>query len=494
MTRHILAALSLLAFATTAAAQSADQSARLDMLQAQIEALQKQVEALKADAAKAAPQWKGAPQWAGEDGFSFKPRGRLQLDSGYIGIPDGYAANRNLGFNSRVRRFNLGAEGTLPGGFGYKVETEFANASVAFEDVYLTYAPKGAAWGLKLGNQEVLPSLEQMTSSSHVSFMERAQMNDAFNASRRLGLVLGVHDKADTLRLDIGLFTAHSIDGSFDNDGWISSARAVYAPMVGGGRLHFGVNAQHRDFQSNDNGVASTSNGAPSTNQLARYRARPFLQNTDVRFVDTGSFAAHGDNLLGLEFAGIFKSLHFASEAQWVRVNAYRAGGIATGLDAFAGGSAVTPTSDPTFFSGYAELGYFLTGETRSYREGSWNRPKLAHPFNKGGWGAVQVVGRVDYVDLDSGALKNGATNNFATGVSSLAAANSRLARGGKQTGYLFGINWWPADYLRFIVNYIHTEVEGGPLAATAKPLSTAPVDQRKYSTDAVAVRAQVEF
>ena len=104
------------------------------------------------------------------------------------------------------------------------------------------------------------------------------------------------------------------------------------------------------------------------------------------------------------------------------------------------------------------------------------------------------MVGRVDYLDLDSNKIKNGATNNFANGTSTLAALNARLGRGGKQTGYILGLNWMPQDYVRFLVNYIHTEVEGGPFAAIVNPLSTQPVDQRRFSTDAFAVRAQVDF
>ena len=67
-----------------------------------------------------------------DDGWSFKPRGRFQYDAAYIGNPDDDprpSLNRNLGFNSRVRRMRLGVEGTLPGDFGYKFEADFANSS-----------------------------------------------------------------------------------------------------------------------------------------------------------------------------------------------------------------------------------------------------------------------------------------------------------------------------------------------------------------------------
>ena len=45
--------------------------------------------------------------------------------------------------------------------------------------------------------------------------------------------------------------------------------------------------------------------------------------------------------------------------------------------------------------------GYFFTGETRGYKDGLWDRTKVLKPFSKGGLGAFQVIGRVDYLDLD---------------------------------------------------------------------------------------------
>lgn len=469
--------------------------AKTALLEAQIEALQKQLDDLKAQVTKVTPSWKGAPQFADEKGgWSFKPRGRIQYDAGYISEPDGFTVNRNLGFNSRVRRIRLGAEGTIPGGFGYKIDVDFANAAVGFGDAFLSYTSKDKKFGAKIGNQETFTGLDQMTSSNYISFLERAQMNDAFLNNRRLGISAGIRSKDDIIRFDVGAFAAHTIDSSIDNDGFIVGGRFTASPKALGGMLHIGANIQYRDYQSNDNGVASTSIGAPSTNQIARFRARPFLQTTDVRFVDTGNFAGKNDLVLGAELAGIFGPLHFASEAQITRVNAYSAGDIATGRDAFVGGSVVTPTGDPSFFGAYGEVGYFLTGETRGYKEGVFNRTKVKKPLSKGGSGAFQLVGRIDYLDLDSNRIKNGATNNFANGTSTLAALNTRLARGGKQAGYLLGLSWMPEDYVRFLVNYIHGEIEGGPFAAAAKPLSTRPVDERKYSVDGVALRAQIDF
>ena len=115
--------------------------ARAAALEAQIEGLQAQITELKAAVTKATPSWKGAPQWTDSEGWSFKVRGRLIIDTAYAPKPDNYVANRNLGFNTRVRRFRIGVEGAIPGGFGYKAEVDYANSTVGFGDVVLTYAP-----------------------------------------------------------------------------------------------------------------------------------------------------------------------------------------------------------------------------------------------------------------------------------------------------------------------------------------------------------------
>ncbi|MEO6063959.1 MAG: porin, partial [Thermoflexales bacterium] len=171
--------------AIAAATPVDDAEAKIELLQAQVEALQEALEGVKAQMAKATPTWKGAPLYEDKDeGWSFKPRGRIQYDAGFVSNPDnqpnGGLLTRNLGFNTRVRRIRLGAEGTIPGGFGYKFEMDYANSTVGFGDAIITYAPKGKIWNWAVGNQESLDGLEQITSSRFISFMERAAFNDAF--------------------------------------------------------------------------------------------------------------------------------------------------------------------------------------------------------------------------------------------------------------------------------------------------------------------------
>ncbi len=493
-------------------AQKADQpiaASEAAELRAQIAALRAEIDALKADrlmpepapaslavpTSAVTPTWLGAPQFSDEEsGWTFKPRGRLHVDVGHVGIPGAYSANRNLGFNASVRRIRLGAEGRMPGGFGYRWEADFANNEVSFSDVFISWSGQNSPLTFRVGNLATLGNLERMSSINNTTVPERNQFDEAFLNNRRIGGTVAY--QAKELRLEAGLFAAHSLDNSFDNDGWISAARGVYAPKAFGGQLHFGLNWQHRNFQSNDGGTVSTSASAPSTNQLARYRARPFTRLTDVRFVDTGPFAAKSDAVFGLEAAAIFRGLYVSGEAQLVRTNAYAAGDLAAGLDGFSGGNvAVVPTGDPTFLGLYGEVGYFLTGETRGYKDGAWSRTKVLNPLSTaGGTGAFQIAVRFEHLDLDSDELKSGLTNDFTSGATNLAALSARLGRGGMQTGYLLALNWYPIDHIRVMLNYGRIEVRGGPLAAQIKPLSVLPIDQRSFGTDLFAARFQLEF
>ena len=476
-----------------------DAQAKIELLQAQVEALQASLEAIKTQMVKATPSWKGAPLYEDKDeGWSFKPRGRIQYDAGFVSNPNDNLITRNLGFNARVRRIRLGAEGTIPGGFGYKFEMDYANASVGFGDAIITYAPKGKPWNWTIGNHESLNGLEQITSSRFTSFIERAAFDDAFINTRRIGANVGFVNKAGDLRLNAGLFAAHSIDASLDNEGWIAAARGTYSPLMGATQLHLGANYQHRKFQANNGGTTSGSAGAPSGNRLARYRARPFSQLTDVRFVDTGNYAAKSDDIFGLEFGAIHKSLHFAAEGQYLKSNAYGAGDTLSFTDSatlnlFPGNlaSVLVPSGNPNFWGGYVEAGYFFTGETRGYKNGLWDRTKVLKPFSKGGWGALQLNGRLDYLDLDSNKVKNGFTNNFQTGTFT---PSVNLGRGGKQLGLLAGLIWIPEDYMRFYLQYSRAEITGGPQAGIVKPTSTKPLDDRKYGVDVVMTRAQIDF
>ncbi len=368
----------------------------------------------------------GAPRIGSTDGWSLKPRGRLQYDFGHISRPDGIA-NPGLGSVEELRRARIGIEGTMPGGFGYVFEIDVAPDVVEFTDAFLTYKASSRIT-LTAGQHNNFQSLDEVTSSRFSSFIERSAFTDAFNFERRLGVSGTYVDGPVTAQL--GLFHDNLLDVD-DGDTAIGvDGRIVYAPRIGTGQLHLGASAHWRD-----NGDLTGT---------TRYRQRPLLHATDVRFIGTPALAVEKETSFGLEAAWIRGPLHVTGEAHWMNAD-----------------TAAGPGR--TFFGFYAEAGWFLTGETRGYRGARWDRTRVRRSVEEGGFGAVQAVVRWDRLDLNSGPV-----------------------RGGTQNGLQASLIWIPTDYVRFMLNYARLAYEGAIVPAAG--------GVRNYDVDVVGVRAQLDW
>lgn len=459
---------------------AADLRAQVEALAAQVKALQAQLDGVKASIVQEVPSWKGAPQYDDKAaGFSFKPKGQIQFDAGYVGFPSGRQLNgtvgglnyNDLGFGSRIRRATIGVEGSLPGGFSYNAEFNLAQGLVDYEDIFIAYQAKGSPLRVQVGNTWPLSSLETLTSSRFTSFLERASFTDGFGDIRRLGASVALLDPTnDRFTLTAGLWGQPVNDNAFNRTGWEAAARATYSPRFGDTLLHLGASAHHRVNNRDAQGL--------------QYRSRPLTQITDQRFVDTGVIASDGDDIAGLELGAVHKSLHFAAEAQKLWVRGYRPGDVDNHPNNLIVGTRYS--GDPSFTGGYAELGYYLTGESRGYRGGRWDRTKVLHPFDKGGWGALQINARFDYLKLSD-----------QVGGTTLAAPD--YVNGGTQRAYEESVIWIPTDYLRFIAQYGHLDVSGGPRVVAASPglfplRTTIPVNRRSFGVDTGAIRAQLDF
>jgi phosphate-selective porin OprO/OprP len=343
--------------------------------------------------AAAAPSvaFKGAPEIKGKDGWTFKPRGRANIDAGFVSAPSSTGADS--GFDAETRRIRLGVSGKIPGGFGYKIEADFAENEVALTDAIITYKDGGLT--LSAGQHNNFQGLEELSSSLHTSFIERSAWTDAFGFERRVGFS-GQYSAGDLL-VQGGVFADNSED--LPNDNWSLDGRVVYAPKLGNTQLHFGGSLHHNML-----GDGST----------VRYRQRPLVHFTDNRFVNTDRFSATSETGYGLEAAAISGPFHVTLEGFSQNVNR------PTGFE------------DPSFFGGFVEAGYFFTkGDTRGYKSGTFNRVKPANPVGSGGFGALQANVRYDHLDLnDAGIL------------------------GGTQDSYQASLIWTMTDYTRLLLNY----------------------------------------
>ena len=371
--------------------------------------------------------WKGAPEMKGDDGWSFKPRGRILYDFGTVNAPDSIV-DPGLGFASEARRIRLGASGSIPGGFGYKLEADFAGNSIDLTDAFFTYEDGGLT--VTLGQHNTFQGLEELSSSNDTSFIERAGYTDAFGFERRVGISAqyGVSD----LLFQAGVFTSNVGDLDDDENNAVGfDVRAVAMPKFGDVQTHFGASYHYRDL-----GDSIMSR---------RYRQRPAVHFTDTRFINTGNIGdAKSETSYGLEAAVISGRFHAAAEGHWLKLN--RTGNLA----------------DPTFFGGSVEAGFFLTDDTRGYKEGVFKGVKVSNPVGKGGLGAWQVNARYDRLDLvDAGIV------------------------GGTQDAYQASLIWTPVDYVRFLLTYARLDYGNAAVLAAGSG---------NYSVDSFAGRLQLSF
>ena len=375
-------------------------------------------------------RFQGAPRFGSSDGWSIKPRGRVQYDFGHISRPNGITVD-GLGSVDELRRARIGVEGTAPHGFGYAFEIDISTDVIEIADAILTYKASDRIT-LTLGHHNNIQSLEELTSSRFTSFVERAAFTDAFGFERRLGLSGTLTSGPVTAQL--GIFHDNLLDID-DGDSAIGvDARLVYGPRLGGTQLHLGGS-----FHWRDNGDL-VGNGVNT-----RYRQRPLIHATDVRFVATPSLPVDQETGFGLEAAVIRGPFHAAAEAYWLSAD------------------SIAPAASPNLFGGYAELGWFLTGEQRGYRGAKFDRTRVRRSIEEGGFGALQLNLRYDYLDLNSGTV-----------------------RGGIQRGIQAGITWIPTDYARLLLNYARLSYDDAAIAAAN--------GDRDYRVDVVAVRAQIDF
>jgi len=111
----------------------------------------------------------------------------------------------------------------------------------------------------------------------------------------------------------------------------------------------------------------------------------------------------------------------------------------------------------------------------------------VLHPITEGGMGAWQVNGRFDFTDLNEtvGGPINVLTGNGITYIN-----------GGSSKGYEASLIWLPIDYVKFMLQYAHSDISGGPSARAFSGFKTpAPAGFRhKYGVDAMTFRTQLDF
>ena len=359
---------------------------------------------------------KGLRAQSADSHYSFKIGGRIMNDWAVFdedgdtrtffavdGVTPGF------GSGTEFRRARLYVAGQVYERFVFKAQYDFAGGDADFKDVYFGLKGVPGLGEVKIGHFKEAFSLEELTSSKYITFMERS-LPIAFAPSRNTGIAFHNPILGNRATVAAGVFRDADDfgDGFGQQDNYNFTARVTGLPMyeeAGRRLLHVGLSYSHK-----------TRDG------MIRFRQRPEAHLSPVRFVDTGSFEANGVDLLSGEIAAVFGPLSIQAEY----------------LPAFV---STAGSSDLTLQGYYVYGSLFLTGENRAYNDkrGVFSRVKPKHSFldGKGGVGAVEAAVRYSALDLSDGALDGGELSNVTV-----------------------GINWHLNPNFRTMLNYVFTNLD----------------------------------
>lgn len=364
-----------------------------------------------------------AKAYAGSE-WELKPRWRVQYDVAGIDGPDGLIGTGDF---EDIRRARVGLDLTMPHGFAARVEGELTTDPIEFTDVYLQWSNK--TFKFIAGQQKAQLPLDEENSNLNISFLERAAFVSTFGYGRRTG-VSGHVNKAE-FSLSGGVYTDPLIAlNDVPSNSTSIDFRGFWSPAFGKTKVHLGAAYHWRDL--NDVGITPI-----------RYRTRPHVRIVDTRYIGTPALSIGKEQRFGLEAAAVNGRFHVAAETHWLKAQRAAA-------------------DDPVFFGAYAEVGVFLTKDSRPLKGGLFGAIDPRKPVGSGGFGAVQLNVRYDYLDL-----------------------NSQGIVGGKQNGYLASLIWTPAKNFRLMGQY-------SKLIYTDAVIAIA--GDRSYTVDVIGVRGQISY
>ncbi|HWU27042.1 MAG TPA: porin [Rhizomicrobium sp.] len=433
-----------------------------------------------------------------------------------------YATKGSLNLKSSgetFRRAQIGFQGAIAGDFGYKFLYDFGGANG--DETYQAYAGPNSAI--------IVQTCKVATSPCPAASQTTTTINNVFNSSTgagtgphikeawvsykgilapfalRIGIMPTPANLGDMTASDDLLFLerpspaqlSRGLDGDDgresvgfigNGDFWQASAflsgdsygkGALIAPATtyGGGQeavLGRAVAFPFLDPTTNFNvhlggnfgyvihpQEATTTASPGVTTYPITFSDRPELRVDNVTFVNTGSINARSAYAAGVEAAVSYGPFLIESENFWY------------GIERNNPAPGVT---NPNFSGWYVEGSWVLTGEFRKYNPAtaSYTRPSPADPFDpsQGAWGAWELAARYSSDDF-----------NYHT----TAANQADQVFGGKQDILSAGLNFYPNDTLKFMLDF-----QDVTLHNIGAPLTGGIPNNGSYNT--ISFRGQVAF
>ncbi len=354
-----------------------------------------------------------------------------------------------------IRKARPYIEGTLDDIYDFRVMPDFGQGKALLVDAYV--AGRFERWfTVQAGKFKGPVGLERLQPDQYNRFLELGLPSDLV-PNRDLGVQLGGDLFGGTLSYAVGYFDGvtdgNSTDANsspdVDNDGKKDAEGRLFAqpflttgnPYLSG--LGFGVGATYVNATGSATNTLLASYKTTSTQNFFTYRTGASATYADGRrervdpqfFYYVGSFGVLGEYVQSKQ-------------------------------DVSRQVSTTLKRSDRLDNSAWqVSATYFLTGERESYNNYT-PKSRFAPGRAGSGWGAWELVARIQELRIDQAAFTGGA-NSFAD-----PNASPRRA-----VGYGIGLNWYLDEYLKWMFDYEHTRFDGGGPAGTDRP------DERAFLT-----------
>lgn len=290
----------------------------------------------------------------------FEIGGQVQVDASFFNG----AHNEHLkGSQSGVRRARLGLSHESKKGWEgeFEIDVDDEANEVAITDAYVSYTGFNIG-NITFGKMKEPFGLENTTGSKNINTIERSVVTESFKPGRNPGLLFS--RTRDSYSFYTGIFRAAEDEQGLDS--YAITGRLALHPVNTENRLvHLGLSFSERDMGE------------------TRYRVNePLEVDTAASIIESRRIDTDSITQYSLEGALTFGP--FTVQAEWVEqeITPLRIDGERAPNTAFSGH--------------YVLASYFLTGESRSYRRGSFGSVK---PNSESG--AWEIVVRSSTIDLD---------------------------------------------------------------------------------------------
>ena len=424
---------------------------------------------------------------SGDGNNSIALTGRMQFDMRSVNADKDQSNfdqsdrdTKSLADNFEIRRARIGVKGKFAKDFGYEVVTNLVGSSTNTIDVAFLNWARYEPFQIRVGQFKQPFSLEELTSSNNMDFMERSYVNNVTTGKKPGVMVHGVPSKG--LTYAVSAYQQQNFGEESNNTtGKSFAGRATMnvAELAGWNTkesvLHVGFAGFNSDYDILPSTSGNTFKAAEDGTRATVFNFRSGGRGLGTAYRaqiagdyigSTSAYSAYGapanytakveNSAYGLELAAAYGPYKFQTEFTGQKFDASHA---ATGNSLKADVQAY-----------YVEALWMLTGENYAdwYKNGVWGavKPKTNYDFETGkGNGAWELGLRYDAFDVSDTSITAGANKGTPSAPLSTTTVTSRFQGSSKSNTMTAGLKWVVNPNMRMMLNYSRTNYDT-PFAA----------------------------